>query len=329
MGRLTRREEIELPVLKASLQLSFHHRLEVLRKQWLAPALKDTVAQLEDVDELDSQLKTYARPIDLRRLAEFGVRGEVAFAVPLMLARNPFLLGYYRLLYGVSQKEFYNKGPFGRYRRMEDNGDLTPQTRSLLPPLCRSLAGTAGQLVQGLDAVSTSVVHELQLLTLGPMLRGSENNRIGDRAVERVFSLIQTIAGNDITDQTRRTISLLNTSRRPVLIEFGSDPDVRITEKLQSSTREILSIEIKGGADKSNVHNRLGEAEKSHLKAKKLGCSEFWTILQVPIDLEEARSRSPTTNRFFDLDNIVTPGSRDNVTFTEELTSRVGIGVSS
>ncbi len=56
-----------------------------------------------------------------------------------------------------------------------------------------------------------------------------------------------------------------------MLIEFSSDPDVLITEKLQSGVRYILSIEVKGGTDASNIHNRLGEAEKSHLKAKKFG----------------------------------------------------------
>jgi hypothetical protein len=32
-----------------------------------------------------------------------------------------------------------------------------------------------------------------------------------------------------------------------------------------------VAVEIKGGKDYSNIHNRIGEAEKSHQKAKKEG----------------------------------------------------------
>lgn len=329
MGGMKRQSIPRFPSLKPSLQVSFYMRLEALRKQWLAPALQNTVRELDDVREINEQLQAFADPADLRRLAEFGLRGEVVFAVPLLLKRNPFLLGYYRLLYGLSQKEFYNKGPFGRFRRLEDEGELTEQTETLLLPLCRSLARIAGQLVQGLDTISNSVVHELQLLTLGPMLRGSENNRIGDRAVKQVYSLIHATVGDYASDATARSIRVVNNSQRSVLIDFGSDPDVRITEKLQSGTREILSIEIKGGGDASNIHNRLGEAEKSHLKAKRLGCSEFWTILQVPIDIGEAQQRSPTTTRFFHLTRISDPTDPERSIFAEELASRIGIETAS
>jgi len=113
--------------------------------------------------------------------------------------------------------------------------------------------------------------------------------------------------------------------RRPVLIEFGADPDVFVTEKLGASIRHVLSVEVKGGADASNIHNRLGEAEKSHLKAKKLGCTDLWTILRVDIDTTTAQRGSPTTTRFFNLDRIRDRRSREFQEFREELCSRLGI----
>ena len=45
-------------------------------------------------------------------------------------------------------------------------------------------------------------------------------------------------------------------------MEFAADPDICIREELPSGKfRNLVAIEIKGGKDYSNVHNRIGEAE--------------------------------------------------------------------
>jgi hypothetical protein len=110
-----------------------------------------------------------------------------------------------------------------------------------------------------------------------------------------------------------------------VLIEFFSDPDVRIMELLQSTARPIVSIEIKGGADRSNIHNRLGEAEKSHQNARSRGFFEFWTILRANVDLSLARRESPTTSHFFSLDSIKSSSTPEYAQFRELLGALVGI----
>jgi len=109
------------------------------------------------------------------------------------------------------------------------------------------------------------------------------------------------------------------------MIKFASDPDIEITETLTDGTRPIVSIEIKGGADVSNVHNRLGEAEKSHQKARRLGFHEFWTILRVDVADDVVSAESPTTSRVFNLDRILDPTSAEHGEFVQELTSRIGL----
>lgn len=314
----------EFPVLPPDLQVSFYYRLGTLRQTYLQGALKATIDAI-DLPAVDRQLAEFVPAAELKRVASFGLRGEVFFPIPVVLEANSFLLGYYRLLYGLSQKEFYAKGPFGRFKRMEDDGDLPPATRELLPVLCRSLVQTATKLVDGLDDLSLSIVHELQLLTIGPQLRGSENTRIGEAATRKIMDLIVGIVAPHVKEQTRRSIRIENASGRPVLIEFASDPDVRVTEKLESTTRTVVSIEIKGGTDASNIHNRLGEAEKSHLKEKKLGCTEFWTVIRVDVPLEGAHAATPTTTQFFHLDRICDQGSAEHVAFREALSARLGI----
>lgn len=110
--------EVSFPVLDPSLQISLHYRLQTIRNLYFKEALRDTVVKLE-VGALDAELNQFVAPAALRRTASFGLRGELLFPVPVLLHANPFLLGYYRLLYGLSQKEFYNKGRFGRFKALQ------------------------------------------------------------------------------------------------------------------------------------------------------------------------------------------------------------------
>src|SRR5438094_10571027 len=90
--------------------------------------------------------------------------------------------------------------------------------------------------------------------------------------------------------------------------------------------KKVVAIEIKGGADKSNIWNRLGEAEKSHQSAKQRGFVEFWTIYNVSgLNLAKAREKSPTTNRFYSLISLSSRSSEEFADFRDRLVSLVGI----
>ncbi len=317
-------KDAAFPVLSPEIQASFYYRLNAIRQTYLHAALRDAVEQVE-LDALNAELREFVSSKSLKRVAKFGLRGELVFPVPSLLRSSPFLLGYYRLLFGFSQKEFYNKGPFGRFKRLEESGEVTSTTDPLMPELCTSLCASAERLVESLDELSPSIIHELQLLTLGPQFRGSENTRIGAQATQEVYDLIATIVDPYIQDRTKRSIRLKNAAGRAVLLEFASDPDVLATEKHGETVRSILSIEVKGGSDASNIHNRLGEAEKSHLKAKRLGCTDLWTIVRVDLSLESAQAGSPTTTHFFNLDAVTDQASQEFADFRDALGLRLGI----
>jgi XcyI restriction endonuclease len=85
------------------------------------------------------------------------------------------------------------------------------------------------------------------------------------------------------------------------------------------------SIEIKGGSDVSNVHNRIGEAEKSHLKAKVRGFARFWTIVKAKIDPATARQQPPTTTDFFNLQEIQVKSHEGHKRFKALLHQTLGI----
>jgi hypothetical protein len=126
---------------------------------------------------------------------------------------------------------------------------------------------------------------------------------------------------------TDRSIDIQNAAGRAVKIEFASDPDICIREELPSGKfRNLVAIEIKGGRDYSNIHNRIGEAEKSHQKARKEGYVECWTMVGVSdLDMRLAKRESPSTDRFYHIEQITDEGTTEFEDFKENLLSRVGI----
>jgi len=306
------------------LQVSFYYRLQAIREMYLHRALARVLDRI-DLARVNAQLSQFVSEASLKRLASFGLRGEVVFPVPCVLEADPLLLGYYRLLLGLSQKEFYNRGPFGRFKSMEVGGSISASAGQHVPALCRSLVASAETLVERLDQLSLDVVRDLQILTLGPQLRGSENTRIGQRATREIFHLIRGLVADHVTEETKRTILVTNDAGRIVVIAFSTDPDIAITERLPSAVRPLVSVEIKGGRDVSNVHNRLGEAEKSHQKARARGFFEFWTVLRADVPDDIARRESPTTSHFFQMDELLRRGSPGHQRFQDLLCSIISI----
>lgn len=308
------------------LQVNFFFRLKADRPRFFGEALQRAVLDLE-VPELDKQLAQLVPHKALKCLASVSLRGEIAFPVPLLLRHDPYLLGYYRLVYGISRKEFYDKGPFGAFKGMEDHGKIGARVDLEIESLCKSLIESATQLITTIDEPTIARLSELQLLTIGAQYRGTRNNDIGKAATDQVFVLIKKLLARHIKKQTTKSLSLTNASGRKVDVRFAADPDIEVVEHLSKSKKTVLSVEIKGGADASNVHNRIGEAEKSHVKAKANGCHEFVTIVNVDIDTQQLKKGSPTTSYFFHLDQLLDARSEEAGQFKDLIASVTGVHI--
>ncbi len=313
------------PVLSPTLQLGFYQRLKEAQRTHLLPALLEQVGKL-DIGKLDEKLLQFAGREKLAFMARRGLRGELVFPVPYLLSSKPTLLGYYRLLLGFSQKEFY-QSPFGRFKRMENEGQLTRTTSELLDPLCESLIESAWILVNGLPELSEQTLQSLTLLTLGPQFRGSRNVSLGVEAIRTVFALIKAIVSDRIQAEGEAHLEVKSAAGRLYCIEFSPDPDIAIRQILQDGTiRNRIAVEIKGGTDFSNIHNRLGEAEKSHQKAKSEGFTQFWTVVNVTgVEPDTWKQETPTTNELFYLEHIADTRSDERERFKEYLVSELGI----
>lgn len=310
-------------------QVGFALALIDARARFLQDALGESVASL-DIETIDRELVALAPKQTVAALARHGLRGEFVFAVPSVLRTNPRLLAYYRLLLGYSQKAFFTRatGAF-RLKVMESEGRLAVGAEAGLTALCEALNRAACRLVEGIgvERVSRTLLDDLTLLTFGPQLRGGANVRKGGDATLRVFQIIHAIVRKAIMRQTATMIEVRNAARRVVLVEFAADPDIVIRERTASGGLiNKIAIEIKGGTDYSNIHNRLGEAEKSHQKARAAGFTQCWTVINVEgLDLTLASQESPSSDRFYSLSALHDSTSETHQDFRERLVSLIGI----
>lgn len=308
-------------------QINFFAQLQKLKGEILFEALAKTL-KTANIKSLDNELYKLVPHERLQTVRGYGLPGEMVFVTPYLLNANPRLLGYYRLLIGYSKKQFYSQGGFGVFATMEENGRISPRQHQLLRNLCDSMDEATWQLISGIgQKLTAESIRELTLLTLGPQLRGGHNVEIGADATEELFQTFQRTLAPYKPRVRDKIIRLTNAKGNEVVVEFGSDPDIRIYEITGlGMTQNLVAMEIKGGTDVSNLHNRLGEAEKSHLKAKGKGYRHFWTILRFKgFDLERARVESPTTEFFFDITEIGISASKQRDAFLKKLQSQLGL----
>ena len=310
------------------LQVDFAATLAQLRSRCLQDALSETVRSLH-VPDIDRELAECVPGHSLSVLAAHGLRGEMMFPVSCVLQKTPRLLGYYRLLYGYSQKEFYTTATgLGKFKAMEERGKVPGTLVPQLPNLCRALCQAGVLLLAGIGTtrVSAALLHDLTLLTLGPQLRGGANVKRGTAGIRAVFNAVSEIVDHAVLNLEETRIEIRNAAGRTVLIEFAADPDIIILETMQSGAfRKVIAIEVKAGSDFSNIHNRIGEAEKSHQKAKADGYAECWTVVNVDrTNMAMARQESPSTNRFYLLSDL-TNKAGDYEDFKDRVVSLTGI----
>jgi hypothetical protein len=316
--------------LSASRQLRFHQLLVAARKTVLGDALSDTLVTI-DPNDLKSQLAAYV-PTDVQQvLAAAGVRDEYLFPTPIVLEQKPTLIGYYRLLLGVSRKSFY-AGESGRaqFKSMEERGVLGTPQKLLLPKLCNAMSEALAELVRQMSpSITRRDVTDLPLLTIGAQFQGGNNVRIGAEAVEAVYLSVREVVKAGIYRERKDALFVKNSSGRTVTLAFGADPDVRIQEEISpEEVHNKVAIEIKGGTDRSNAHNRAGEAEKSHRKAKDQRFHDFWTIIaKKGLSLDTLKRESPTTNLWFDVSQVLAREGEDWDQFRRRLAVAVGIPV--
>ena len=313
--------------LSPSRQVIFHQMLVAARKTILTDALSEALGSV-DPALVKKQIALYI-PADAQKiLAASGIRDEHVFPLPIVLEKKPTLVGYYRLLLGISQKRFYRSGTgMSPFKSMEQRGMFDPKRRPPLEEFARVMAESIAEMVRQISPrINARDVTELPLITLGAQLYGSNNNAIGQQATLDVFVSVAEIVKKFIISRDTKKITVRNASKRKVFIALSTDPDIRIQEDFNGKLRNKLAIEIKGGTDNSNAHNRAGEAEKSHQKARAQGFRDYWTIISTTgVNRAKLKQESPTTNSWFDVAQILGREGTDWDEFRSRFAGEVGI----
>ncbi len=283
--------------------------LSNVRQTSLHEALSRAVADI-DAQALRAELSQYAPVAGLRALQGTGLRDEDVFATPTLLRHAPGLLGYYRLLLGVSQKAFYKTATgLNIFKSMEERQTIrataNPQIENLCTALNEAMSVLIIQLPQG---TLHDDVRQLPLITLGAQIDGSWRGQIGAKATTGVFEALKAVVkkqGKTYTE-TEISITVVNSAGRDVTLALAPDPDVVIREQVNGTDVYKAAIEIKGGTDYANVHNRVGEAEKSHQKARAAGAQDCWTVISLAnADMSRLRQESPTTREWLDAADVL------------------------
>lgn len=315
-----------IPVPENSRQIAFHELLVIARHSWLIDAVKHAIGDV-DPNRLRSELVAFV-PADVHQLlASAEIPDEYVFPLPVLLEAKPTLVGYYRLLLGSPQKTFYGTGSgMGKFKSMEESGSLNKNQAEALPSFCAAMSTALADMVRQLSsAISRRDLTELPVMTLGQRFQGANNNIIGQEATKGVFRGIKDIVHTHIVDEDETTVTIRNPLGVTFRLVLASDPDVRIQEVSAQGTINRLALEIKGGADASNQFNRIGEAEKSHIKAKAEGYRDFWTVIRTNTLEAAAQKQSPTTMAWFDVVQVLGQDGPDWVRFASEIAHVTGV----
>ncbi|HEV2521600.1 MAG TPA: XcyI family restriction endonuclease [Candidatus Acidoferrales bacterium] len=309
-----------------SRQISFHQLLVAARKKFFIDALSDALSKL-DQQSVKEQAGKYV-PADVQKLlASSGLRDEYVFPLPAVITAKPTLVGYYRLLLGAPQKSFYKGATgMGPFKSMEELGTMSKKQEARVSEFCWAMSTPLAELVRQIPNFAERDLHELPLLTFGSQLQGSNNTQIGKKAMQEVFLAITEILKKRVIKKEADRLTLKNSAGRTVMVTLAHDPDVRLQEQVGDRVHNKVAIEVKGGTDVSNAHNRAGEAEKSHLKAKQKGYRDFWTIIsKAGLEMSKLTQESQTTTEWFDVTELLARSGRDWEGFRERLAGAAGI----
>lgn len=318
--------DLQFTPIPPDKSIDLYRNLVVARGLQLQPALGRAVSEV-GVATIDAELRDFVPLEALNHVAGLGLRGERVFPVPSILEHAPPLIGYYRMLLGVSKKEFSqpNKLGYSPWLSAEERGVIPDRLLPFLPRLCEALIEPLAEVVYAMDVFDDRDLSDLTLLTLGSTLQGGRNNVIGSRASKMVFEAMKTLVTHaTVTSEGR--VEFESRAGDRFVLEEGSDPDVRLDTIATSGEKvPVIAIEIKGGEDASNAYNRAGEAEKSHIKAGRGGFRHRWTVMVMRgLNRDRLRRATPSSTELFEAEEIMSGTGADWDEFTRKFAAIIG-----
>jgi hypothetical protein len=306
--------------LSAILAIELYEALIDARRLYLQPAISEAIKKV-GVITIDKELHRLVPTQALNHLAQLGLRGELVFPVPSIIKHSPSLLGYYRMLLGFSKKEFLKRG-YGAWIKAEENEQLSNFNEQNLEQYCSYLIDYLTTLIDAMNQFEERDLSDLTLLTLGPTLQGGRNTIIGSNAEKQIFQIFQQLVQPWATYSNWPLIRFTSPNQQTFELINKSDPDISLRVGSGTNSTPLLAIEVKGGGDASNAHNRAGEANKSHIKATVVGYHHRWTLIQIPPGKrKQITDETPSSTEIFEFNEIIQQSGSDWIQFKHKFFS--------
>jgi hypothetical protein len=229
------------------------------------------------------------------------------FAHPEVIAREPSLFNYYRMLACLPEK--------GLAQMMKGTKDRSVAAK------CFLLNQMIGELLQTTTALTGERIANTLFAEAGSEWQGSWVNRIGQSAAQSLEALLisyieqNKLGAKSLASKSKKQRSFV--LKKGTVITFGSEPDVEFRGADGSLT---CVIEIKGSADSAGAQTRLGETKKSFAKAKKENrhCATIFMPSVTTPAVEKQLKSEGEVDHVFNLLNV-TSDSRERKRFLNEL----------
>ena len=216
--------------IPADFGIDLYTRLLNARRTMLQPALKVAVKAV-GVRAINADLQRLVQSEALDHLAGLGLRGERVFPTPAVLRQAPSLIGYYRMLLGISRKEFRQTGRlgYGAWETAERDGRLSATLSAQLDDFCGQLIQPLAILVFVMGQFDDRDLNDLALLTLGPTFQGGRLNVIGAAAAVEALSAMRSLVTGPIVLDSNGVLRFQAPSGRIFEMIAGADPDIAVS----------------------------------------------------------------------------------------------------
>ena len=303
-------DRLQFRRIQADKPIDIYEALVAARRLQLQPALARAVGEV-GVTIIDGELRELVPAEALNHVAGLGLRGERVFPIPSVLEHAPPLIGYYRMLLGISKKEFQqtNKLGYGSVvGRRGARATMSPELVSALPRLCAAFIEPLVKVVYAMNTFDNRDLNDLALLTLGPTLQGGRNNVIGSRTSKAVFEALR--AGRGGLDRFRqRTACTVRGSqwaylcidRRGATLMFASTKPSRMAKKFplsrsRSRVAKMPPTRITGRGKRRSLTSRRGFPVTI----------TRWTIMVTRgLNQERLRQETPSSTELFDASEVM------------------------
>ncbi len=218
--------------------------------------LRTLIANLEEEPEYHPLKDLMISQQAWNYISRSNIDPKFVFANPVFLRKHPQLSQYYRGIALLPQKRVADIA--NSVASWEDGTRKTPINESQSKCVARLYNAVICSIIEGTSKWTLDNGYRNIIANMGVGLDGTFRNIIGQDAEDLVKTRIRnwldrrhlTVKQND----AKTEFQLPN----GYSMRYGSEPDILFRQELSGTTRDVATIEIKGGKDPAGALERLG-----------------------------------------------------------------------